>query len=364
MGLEFKLTDRELPASPAFIRFLARQLGVGNPEVQPEGWADQLSEQLIGSEHDSQAENAKAADAVMHEAAGREWVARAYSLFCALLIGNVEHLNDIRSRFRFVDVIGIPRTGGSYLTAELCRAVGLVPEEVPQALAHDSFPSIAPFEWAPGSNGWIVNLKTMAEYLTMVECYFEARESHAGKIVVPKKLTQAGYEGGFVRQMLGEDAEFLLTVRHPVAACVSTYEKSGGLPDTGLFTVRSTIEAWCRRDLGYAGMSSERLAGMDYFEVYLRYWEHYHRLLATSGLAASPSLRVVAFGRTALQSLAQRYHDDYGSGLTAGEFQVSQRARQIHPRWIERAQPVLARTAAQWSSAGLAFPLDEIDVCW
>ena len=182
--------------------------------------------------------------------------------------------------------------------------------------------------------------------------------------MVPKKLTQAVYEGGFVRQALGDAAEYLLTIRHPAAACVSTYEKSGGLPKTGLFAVRSNIEAWARRDLNHAGLSSEQLAATDYFEVYLKYWEHYHCLLATTGLAASPTLRIVPYGRDALQSLAQRYHDDYGSGLRARKFHVARKAGLTHPDWIERAQPVLARVAAQWSAAGLAFPRDEINLCW
>jgi hypothetical protein len=364
MGLEFKLTDRELPASPAFIHFLARKLGRGRP-AQSEGWVDQRSERLLAlAEEDSQAEAAAAADAVMAEPAGRERVARAYGLLCAFIIGDSAHLSELRSRFHFVNVIGIPRTGGTYLTAEIYRALGLIPEEVPQALAHDSFPTIGPFELSPGNNGWIVTLKTMAEYLTMVEWYFEGREPRRGKIVVPKKLTQAVYEGGFVRQALGDDAEYLLTIRHPAAACVSTYEKSGGLPRTGLFAVRSNIEAWARRDLNHAGSSSEQLAATDYFEVYLKYWEHYHCLLATTGLAASPTLRIVPYGRDALQSLAQRYHDDYGSGLRAREFHVTRKAGLTHPDWIERAQPVLARVAAQWSAAGLAFPRDEINLCW
>lgn len=360
MGLEFTLTDRELPASPAFIHFLARKLG--KRSAQREDWPEQRPERLTDIEWNCEAEIAEAASAVMSEPAGRERVARAYGLLCALLIGNIEHLAALRSRFRFINVIGIPRTGGSYLTAELYRALGLAPEEVPQAIAHDSFPTIAPFELRPGNNGWVVALKTMAEYLTMVEWYFEGTMPRGGKIVVPKKLTQASYQGGLVHQVLGEDAEYLLTVRHPVPACISTYEKSGGLPATKLFAVRSNIEAWCRRDLNLIGLTSEQLATMDYFEVYLRYWEHYHQALATTGLTASRSIRVVAF--ETLQTLAQRYHDDYGSGLRAASFDISQRAAQLHPEWVERAQPVIARIAAQWSVAGIAFPTESINACW
>jgi len=130
-------------------------------------------------------------------------------------------------------------------------------------------------------------------------------------------LTKSIYAGGFFHRVLGEGTEQVLTVRHPVASCVSTYEKSGGLPVDGCFSVRSNIEEWCRRDLQHTGCSAEQLKSMDYFDVYLRYWEQYHVSLAMTGLSASRDLRVVAFSKAALQSSAQAYHDHYGSGLQA-----------------------------------------------
>jgi hypothetical protein len=362
MGVEFKLTDRELPVSPVFINFLAQRL-CGRP-FEREIWANQLSETLARGDEDLHRRAAEAAEFVMGNATGRESLARAYSLLFALLTGMLVPLDELLSRFHFVNVIGIARTGGSYLTAELYRAIGMVPEQVPNALAHDSFPEAGPFQLQPGSNSWVLSLKTMAEYLTMVEIFFADQKQYAGKIVVPKKLTKSIYAGGFFHRVLGEDMEYILTVRHPAAACVSTYDKSGGLPIDGRFIVRSNIEEWCRRDLQYAGCSTDQLQSMDYFDAYLRYWEQYHLSLATSGLSASRDLRVVAFGKSALQSIAQGYHERYASGLQAFEFHVSDKARQRHPEWIERAQPSIERIAAIWKLVGIAFPADEINACW
>jgi len=362
MGVEFKLTDRELPVSPVFVNFLAQLLG--RRPFEREIWANQLSETLSRGDEDLHRRAAEAAEFVMGNATGRELLARAYSLLFALLTGMVEPLDELLSRFHFVNVIGIPRTGGSYLTAELYRAIGMLPEQVPNALAHDSFPEAGPFQLQPGINSWILSLKTMAEYLTMVEIFFADQKQYAGKIVVPKKLTKSIYAGGFFHRVLGEDMEYVLTVRHPAAACVSTYDKSGGLPVDGRFIVRSNIEEWCRRDLQYAGCSASQLQSMDYFDAYLRYWEQYHLSLATTGLSASRDLRVVAFGKSALQSVAQGYHERYASGLQVSEFQVSDKARQRHPEWIERAQPSIERIAAIWKLVGIPFPADEINVCW
>jgi hypothetical protein len=326
-------------------------------------WAEQRSESLSRAEPDLNGVAAAAA-LIMSSAAGRERLARAYTLLFSLLTGEMSPLQELQSRFHFVTFIGIPRTGGSYLTAELYRALGLVPAHVPNGLAHDSFPEAGPCQLRPGANSWMVSLKTMAEYLTMVETFFGDRKPHGGKIVVPKKLTKAVYAGGLFHRVLGEETEHVLTVRHPVAGCISTYEKSGGFPADGRFTVRSNIEEWCRRDLQHLGCSAEELKNIDYFDAYLRYWEHYHLSLVITGLPASRHLKVVAFGKAALQSAAQGYHARYGSGLLVSEFHTSDEARRRHPEWIERARPVIDRIAAAWSLAGIAFPAEEINLCW
>lgn len=361
MGLEFKLTDRELPVSPVFVHFLAQMLS-GRP-FDGEIWAEQRSEALSPNQVDPNRAT-DAAAIVMSSALGRERLARAYTLLFALLTGDLAPLHELQSRFHFINFIGIPRTGGSYLTAELFRALGMAPKHVPNGLAHDSFPEAGPFQLHPGINSWVVSLKTMAEYLTMVEIFFGDRKPRFGKIVVPKKLTKSVYAGGFFHQVLGEGTEQVLTVRHPVASCVSTYDKSGGLPVDGCFRVRSNIEEWCRRDLQQTGCSAEQLQSMDYFDAYLRYWEQYHLSFAMTGLSASRDLQVIAFSKHALQSCAQGYHDRYGSGLQASAFHISDKARRLHPEWIERAQPTIDRVAATWKLLGIPFPAEEINYCW
>jgi hypothetical protein len=361
MGIEFKLSDRELPASPAFIRFLDGALSGKDPA--PEVWPDQLSEQLAQGKAEEPKLVAEAADRVMRDAVGRECVARAYTLFVALLTGDTDSFATFGSRFHFISVIGVPRTGGSYLTAELYRSLGIDPYQVPGALAHDSFPEAGPFELARGFNSWTVTLKTTAEYLAMVEMFFEDRGKHLGKTVVPKKLTQGVYAAGLFGRVFGPESDCVLTIRHPAAACVSTYEKSGGLPEDGRLRVRSNIERWCRRDLQHAGWDEGQLETMDYFEAYLRYWELYHLLVATAGLSRPCKLRVVPYGAAHMQSLAQQYHDAHGSPAHPSIFQGSDRAKQRHPDWVEKARPALERVRSAWSAVGLVFPADEIARC-
>lgn len=362
MGVELKLTDRELPVSPVFIDFLAHLVD-GRP-FGGEIWHEQRSETLNMSQQALAQRAPREAERVMASPLGRQAIARAYQWLLALLTGNVAALRELQLRYHFVNVIGIPRTGGSYLTQELYRALGYEPSQVHHGLAHDGFPEAGPFQLAAGANSWIVSLQTMAEYLVMVETFFQSAARHSGKIVVPKKLTKGIYAGGFFHRVLGEAVEHVFTLRHPVACCISTYEKSGGLPADGRFAVRSNIEEWCRRDLLYTGVGAEALTHMEYFDAYLRYWELYHLYIATTGLSANREMRVVAYGGSALETLAAGFHRRYESGREPGAFAVSDAGRSRHPEWQRRAQPAVERVAAVWAQAGLPFPLEALMEAW
>ncbi len=362
MGIEIRLTDRELPASPVFIDFLHRQItGLGH-EVS---WNDQISETLLPMDAEGRIRQAQGvADAVMAHPLGQRAVFRAYELFTALLTGDERKLRAVHDRFRFMVVVGCPRHGGTYVTKQLFRALGHDPERIPNPIAHDGFPNSAPFHFAPGFNSQTQLLLQAAEYLSMVEVWFGDRQPIEGRIVVPKKATKAAYHGGFFRLVFGADAEYIVTLRHPLAACISTYEKSGGLPAGGLFDTRSNIEEWAWRDLGVMGMATPTPDGMGYIDAYLGYWDYYHRQLADSGLAAvSRSWQVVAYGRERLMALAARFNRRFGISDVVEDFEVLRKAGR-HPDWVKNADAALRQISATWVSRKLPFPLTDLLEGW
>ncbi|MGD8379387.1 MAG: hypothetical protein PVJ40_06550 [Gammaproteobacteria bacterium] len=361
MGVEIKLTDREFPVSPVFVDFLVHVI-----EQRPfEGaqWHDQLSEELSSEHKEIIARAGENAERVMATEVGQRYVGRAYQLFVALLSGDFAAIRDIQFRFHFINIIGVPRNGGSYLTKEAYRALGYDPETVPNVIAHDGFPEAGPFRFHSGVNSWVSSLQTMAEFLTMVEIYFGKARQHTGKIPVPKKLLKGPYAGGFFHQILGESVENILTVRHPATSAISTYEKSGGLPESGRFEVRGNIEDWVRRDLLYTGSTLEQIAEMDYFDAYLRYWEQYHIYVATTGLSANRNIQIVPYGAKRMQRISQRFHNRFESDATPTEFKVFDK-RDRHPDWLVQAAPVVRRVAEVWDRVGLDFPLDEVMEAW
>lgn len=292
-------------------------------------------------------------------------IERSRELCRAIQEGAIDKLAPFQDRHRFIVVVGAPRSGGSYLTKCLFAALGKDVNTVSATLAHDGFPELAPFFMAKGFNVHTVMTQRMAEYLAMVELYFEKSAPRGSAVVVPKKGSKAAYQGAFLNSVLGSATEYIVTIRHPVPSCISTYEKSGGLPEAGKFATRSAIEIWAARDYLFTAGDSEAagLLNKDYFDVYLRFWEQYHYSLALSGLSANKNWTIVPYTETAMMGAAEDIYKRFGAEQRAERFMVFDK-RNRHPEWYEAAERSVERIRDVWASVGLTFPLEEIMQSW
>lgn len=359
MGVSLTFTDEQFTLAPLFMDFLYRHFVAGFGEQR---WHDQLSEGLTQDES-VQRTAVEQAENMMRDPRAQKAVLRSYELLSAFLTGDPEQLKPFHYRYNFLCVVGAPRHGGSYLTKQLFRALGFEAGRVPNAIAHDGFPDATPFDFDKGYSAYTRMMHNMAEYLCMVELFFANSRAFDSMIPVPKKATKAAYQGGFFDRVLGPNAEYIITLRHPVPAAISTYEKSGGLPDGGRFAVRGNIESWVKRDNICAGVPENRVEQMGYFEAYLNYWEHYHYNLLLTGLRVNPKWQVVAYGKERIESMAAGFYRRFGSTLGPDDFKVfDQRAR--HPDWMRQAEPVVRRVSDVWRQAGVDFPFDAIMEAW
>jgi hypothetical protein len=360
MGVEIKLTDKQFPVSPVFIDFLHRYLQESPFETS---WHDQLSEELVAPQGEIQKIAESVAGKILEDPVGQKVIYRSYEILTAILTGALEKLKSFQERYRFICIVGCPRHGGSYLTKQLFIALGMDPNQVPNVIAHDGFPDASPFDLKEGYNAHTNMTQKMAEYLAMVELFFSNSRLFNNFIIVPKKATKAAYYGAFFDRVLGPNTEYIITLRHPVAACISTYEKSTGLPAEGKFKVRGNIEEWARRDNVFTGEDPQLIFERDYFDVYLRYWEQYHINLVLSGLTANKNLTIVTYGKDRMTKAAQSLYTRFKCKGTPEEFKVFG-YQDRHTDWHKKAAPVIKRVADVWRSVGIVFPTDEVIEGW
>ncbi len=360
MGVEIKLTDKHFPVSPVFIDFLHRYLKNQKYETR---WHDQLSEELNRPDDMLKDQGPAIASEVLAAPEGQQAILRSYEMLTAILTGDVKRVEFFRERYQFVCIVGIPRHGGSYLTKQLFLSLGMNPDEVPNVIAHDGFPDASPFDFREGYNSYTTMMQNMAEYFAMIELFFSNSRLYNNRVIVPKKATKAAYHGAFFNAMLGPKTEYVVTLRHPVSACISTYEKSTGLPEDGKFKVRGNIEEWARRDNVYTGEDANGIFERDYFDVYLRYWEQYHYLLVTSGLAANKNWRTVVYGEERMTQQANSFMTRFKAQSSAEKFHVFDK-RDLHAEWRPKAEQAILRVRDEWKQVGLIFPVDEVMEAW
>jgi hypothetical protein len=287
----------------------------------------------------------------------------SYKYTVALLLGQLDFIARPSNR-RFIFVVGCPRSGGSYLTKQRYLTLNMDPTRVPGLLAHDGSPKAWPFYIGSGHNQHTDMARYFAEYFVMVDLFFERSSSARDGLVIPNKGFKRGLSWRFFyNHILGPNAEFILTLRHPVASCISTYEKSGGLPLDGRFAVRSAIERFVQRDLQALDGRQVSLQKSDYFDVYLRYWDLYHYSLVLTGLCRERKYRVVPYGKEHMEEGARAYFRRFNATGSSEEFKVFDKKGR-HREWYAKAEAAMVRVADVWRTAGLRFPLEALQEAW
>ncbi len=367
--LALHFTAEHFPVSSTFALFL--ELAVfGKSTIPPNlDWGDQVTEKMHGpgaSLPDFIKIVRESANRAFSTPLGRDLTLRSFNLFGDLLVGNPATLARIQAQRRHIFVISAPRHGGSYLTKELYRATGIDPTTVPNYLAHDGYPDCTP-TWYTSEGPMAVPatrkaMQQTAEWIIMADYYFRDRPAVAGLPTFVKKGTKMVYLGPFFRETFGPHAEWVVIVRHPVPACVSLYEKAGGLPDNGLFPAhpRSVIERWVMESWALDGVSRVEVAKMPYFTAYLHYWQRYHVALATGGLLLGKQQRRTILGyvpescESFIQGQLARFA--VAEDPTPETFHASEKARNRHPDWMREAESTVNDVSRIWQMMGLEFP--------
>ncbi len=357
MGLTLTLTDAEIPASPAFIDFLYTTI---KGEAYHAGEWYKQDEESLASTRDRYKNIQGKASTVLADEMGKKAVLRSYRYFKEMLTGRITSLKSAE-RFAFNMVVGIPRTGGTYLTKQLFRACEIDYKTVQNAVAHDGFPHLDHLAFRNKSNVHTNSLLQVAEYLTMVEIYFGKHNKlqQGGKIVVPKKFTKGVYNFSLIDEVLGENARYIITLRHPLSMIQSVMEKSGGMPKGGRFALRSAIERWALNDWVHHGYDEAAVREMDYVEVLLGYWKRFHFQMAITGMPRTKNALIVPYSREGMTGAVSKLYKEFGVKLKPEEFKLSEQET-FSKSHTQKANTVLKEVNAFWESLDLEFPIEAL----
>jgi hypothetical protein len=326
-------------------------------------WADQTADFL-----DTKKPLPDFGEALLRTSLSQSVLRDLLQLAIALLSGHYLAVRNYLQKSHFALVIGYPRSGGSYLTKELLRTVGLDHTRVSEALAHDGFPDMRDHWYIANRPKPYFHLQDavlqVAEFLVIAHLYYRRKTvcRPDGTWLIPKKMHKLVHWAGSFKMLLGKGAaDYLVTVRHPVPTAVSIYEKSGGLPSDGRFPAakpRSAIELWIRDDLAWLGYSPDQVARMTYFRAVEISWTAFHARMASSGLFLGDreEIQLISYGQETLEGVVNRYRARYGSQQPAESFFIHDKASTTPAKCLVEGDAAVASVQALWRSLGLVFP--------
>jgi hypothetical protein len=209
------------------------------------------------------------------DARTRGFLARAIQMYGEAIQGH-----NLADRYfagkRFWFVVGPPRSGGTYVLSRLFRAHGLEMRDFHQQMVHDGIPSYANLN---GSHGSISRLA--AAVFEFCQFLAWAEEAFAdAPVVIQKRIGYAAWIQP-LESLLGGRANYVATLRHPLACAISFWELSRGgrgdrewaeLTNPGGFGNHNSLN-WVVQILRSRELTESEWHGLGSFDQFRLYWK-------------------------------------------------------------------------------------------
>jgi hypothetical protein len=246
-------------------------------------------------------------------------------------------------KFKFI--IGAMRTGGTYLYKELCQVYGQPWSSLNLEMTHDSIPSYNCLSFNHYPNSFLVLIFEMAQFFVWV------KREIPGDIVVQKRIAYA-HALPFLNALLGKNAEYILTLRHPVPLGYSFAKLEGQDP-------------WspnCKEPPGWYGlvtsggkqMTKAQWHKLSYFKKVLLYWERYYMDVAEAG-PFKDNLSLVQFGKPTENFIRQRSRTCRQKEVFIEPFQAQEKEL-AGELTMDEIESTMASVRERWNSHGLSLP--------
>ena len=291
MSVRFTLTDESFPVSGAFLDFVRRKLdGVPFEDVD---WLDQVTERFTADRSKVDALAKANAAAILSLPSGRKVIEELYQVLTWVLSGDGRALRSYFRGYRFVWIVGAPRTGGTFLLNRLLQHYDCGdPDTLPAFVVHDGTPDCA----FPGPVRSVEVLSRSA--MQIAELAVAIKLLYPRPCVVVKKALKYAFSGPLFDSVFGDPLKVVVTVREPLPVAWSVMSKSGLKfgKATRHFSVHCPIDQLvqdlCR---SYFGMTCAQISAYNYQSAVCLFWSAYYQVLASS-LSMSNPVDIVPFG--------------------------------------------------------------------
>jgi hypothetical protein len=276
-------------------------------EVETRNWYDQHKETSFFRAKKECKEHQDQLATELTEKGGEKldtMIKAVYTTYRRLVLGKLDEIPSL-DKIAPIFVVGLPRSGGTYITKQLFKAVGIDYKTVSYTLGHDGMPSPEPVTYSEDINGDIVNSRTMfylrlSEFIVMATDFYLNRDEavyNGDRVVFPKKLCNLIYDYNMFKHIFPH-ASYIVTYRNPRGFLGSMMDKSGVEDPTSEFRIKIAIERWAEELLLAKGHELTNENSFQYYQIMVNYHKHYYQELARSGILSNPNTIIAEFGKS------------------------------------------------------------------
>lgn len=252
-------------------------------------------------------------------------------------------INDYFGDKDFIFVIGAMRTAGTYLYTELSNILNINWKKLNMKMTHDSIPTdIYLAYWNEVSN-WIPLMFEMSQFLSWVN-----RECLNQENIIQKRIAY-GHSIPILDNLFGDNAEYIITVRHPGAIAESFKQMENIDMETRMEPAEWKVLAQKRKNISKCEWEK-----LSYNERFLVYWQVYYEDVAKYGVPDG-NVTVLCYGQEEyegfLKEFAQRNNKEYNPD----EFKITK--REYDDFWCsDQVNEVINQVDLWWQIHGFDFP--------
>ncbi|TFB24374.1 hypothetical protein E3U55_02415 [Filobacillus milosensis] len=273
----------------------------------------------------------------------KEFATETTNLFNKML-GNPGYALEYIGNKRFVFIGGAMRTGGTFLEQKLFNLFDLNIKEYNLHIVHDTLPNGVAIRHMHRPPNYYLVLFEIAEFLVWAK-----REFKNSSIIIKKR---SSFETilPFLYSIFGDQASYLITVRHPIPSGYSMAKKRGFKIDA-----HDSPDWWEKFVRSNDPITESDWNKLNYIERFIKYWQCSYELVAKNR-TYNQNIDIVTYDQLSFEETLNNISKKYnGHEVDMTDFNLIE--RHYNKAWsADVLGESIERVRRQWSISGLEFP--------
>lgn len=234
-----------------------------------------------------------------------EYMNECLNVFSMLIKLERNKLFEYLGNKKFVFIIGIMRSGGTYLFTELCNITGIKWKHLNMGMLHDNIPD------GHNLSNWDKPMNYLNTLFELAQFLVWAKKEYTGSDIIVQKRVMYAFAMNVIDNVFGDRAKYVITVRHPGPASISFAEFAED--------IEYTSKGWFSVINKYRDITRENWESMDYRGRYLIFWQvYYENIVRTARLKGE--ILTAAYERQSFDNVLNRLAVDSGKDYKGCNF--------------------------------------------